>query len=155
MHSRFTPRAVNCESERRIPERQHGCDADRLDVYERHDDSVRTSSSGIDGELRNRASPDGTQAVANITIAPNARAGAVNVTVNNGVSRFMFSKVFTVQPAELTVSPNVPEPCVQPLPQCHPHGINVHQRYDRAIWKWFPGNYREFGNGSRTPVKPS
>ena len=65
-----------------------------------------TSSSGITVNSVT-VSPDGTQAVANITIAPNARAGAVNVTVNNGVSRFMFSKVFTVQPAELTVSPNV------------------------------------------------
>ena len=34
----------------------------------------------------------------------------------------------------------------------YPHGINVHQRYDQ-IWKWFPGNYREFGNGAGRQIE--
>ena len=51
-------------------------------------------------------SPDATQAVANITIAPNAHLGLVTVGVNNGQSNHRFGNAFSVSGPALTLTPN-------------------------------------------------
>lgn len=63
------------------------------------------SSSGITVNSLT-LSPDGSQAIANITIATNAPAKAQNVTVRNGQSTGSFAKAFAVGASALTLSPN-------------------------------------------------
>jgi hypothetical protein len=69
--------------------------------------TVKFSGGGV--TVNSVTVPDPSQAIVNITISPNTPAIPRNVSVSNGQSTFSEYHAFTVQPADLVLTPNTGE----------------------------------------------